>query len=74
MSDIYVVLSGWGDGFEQVSLRVLVNPAIGWMWVGGLIFFLGVLIVFWPGAVPRLTAADRGSGGKTLAWQAWHGA
>lgn len=73
LSDVYVVLSGWGDGFEQVSLRVLVNPAIGWMWVGGLVFFLGVLIVFWPGAVPRLAAAARESGDKSLAWQAWRG-
>ena len=74
LSDLYVVLSGWGDGFEQVSLRVLINPAIGWMWIGGTVFFLGVLIVFWPGAVPRLASAGRAARGKSLDWQAWPGA
>ncbi len=74
LSDLYVVLSGWGDDFEQVSLRALINPAIGWMWIGGLVFFGGVLVVFWPGAAPRLSESARRAGGRTLAWQAWHGA
>ena len=73
LSDLYVVLSGWGDGFEQVSLRVLVNPAIGWMWIGGVVFFGGVLVVFWPGAAPRLSEAAGRSGRRSLAWQAWRG-
>ncbi len=70
LTDLYVILSGWGDQFETVSLRVLVNPAIGWMWIGGLAFLLGVLVVFWPGAAASLGSSARQARRSTLAWQA----
>ena len=69
LDDLYVVLAGWDESFDNVSLRVLVNPAIGWMWVGGLIFLLAVLIVFWPGAAPSLAEPGRRGRELRLEWQ-----
>lgn len=48
MEDVYVVLAGWGNGGETASFKVFVNPLMSWMWVGGLVMMLGVLISAWP--------------------------
>jgi cytochrome c-type biogenesis protein CcmF len=43
MADVYVVLAGTnGDG--SASFRVLVNPLVSWIWVGGAIIILGVVL------------------------------
>ena len=31
------------------TFKVLVNPLVNWIWVGGGVLILGGLIVFWPG-------------------------
>jgi cytochrome c-type biogenesis protein CcmF len=43
IADVYVVLVGTnGDG--SASFRVFVNPLVGWIWAGGAIVILGVLL------------------------------
>jgi cytochrome c-type biogenesis protein CcmF len=43
MADVYVVLAGTNsDG--SASFRVLVNPLVSWIWVGGAIIILGVVL------------------------------
>jgi cytochrome c-type biogenesis protein CcmF len=45
--DLYVILSEWaGDG--RVTLRVLVHPMVSWLWAGGFVLVLGVLVASWP--------------------------
>lgn len=44
--DLYVILAGWNK--EGAVFKVLVNPLVSWIWLGGGIFLLGGLIVFWP--------------------------
>lgn len=53
--DLYVLLTGWEDG--AASLRVLVNPFVIFIWVGGAAFLLGTLVAGWPIAVARPTPA-----------------
>jgi cytochrome c-type biogenesis protein CcmF len=57
--DLYVILAGVDDpnGFVSgrverplVTLRVLVNPLVSWIWLGGLVMAVGTLIAFWPAA------------------------
>ena len=48
IEDVYVVLAGWDSGGETASFKVFVNPLMSWMWVGGLVMMLGVLISAWP--------------------------
>ena len=47
VEDIYVILADW-DISHTAAFRVLVNPLIMWIWIGGGILFLGGLICFWP--------------------------
>jgi cytochrome c-type biogenesis protein CcmF len=43
LADVYVVLAGAGDG-GTASFRVFVNPLVSWIWAGGAIIILGVLL------------------------------
>ena len=43
LADLYVVLAGTNaDG--SASFRVLVNPLVTWIWAGGIVLILGVLL------------------------------
>jgi len=48
--DLFVSLSwtSFEPGDESATFRVLVNPLIVWMWVGGGFLLLGGLVAFWP--------------------------
>ena len=51
--DLYLVLFWWSeDGFA--SVKVIVNPLINFLWLGGLVFLAGGVVAFWPlaGLVP----------------------
>jgi len=47
LEDLYVILAGW-DEDGTASFKILVNPLVSWIWIGGGIFLLGGLIAFWP--------------------------
>jgi len=43
VADVYVVLAGTNsDG--SASFRVIVNPLVSWIWAGGVIIILGVVL------------------------------
>jgi cytochrome c-type biogenesis protein CcmF len=43
IADVYVVLAGTnGDG--SASFRIFINPLVSWIWAGGVIIILGVLL------------------------------
>jgi len=55
--DLYLIMAGIDDanGFLQgtnpqplTTFRVLVNPLVPWIWLGGLIMAIGTLIALWP--------------------------
>ena len=47
IEDLYVILVGWNED-GTTAFKVLVNPLVNWIWVGGGVLFLGGLIAFWP--------------------------
>ncbi len=47
VEDLYVILIGW-DEDDTTAFKVLVNPLVKWIWIGGGILALGGLIAFWP--------------------------
>ncbi|HLW47644.1 MAG TPA: cytochrome c-type biogenesis CcmF C-terminal domain-containing protein [bacterium] len=58
--DLYITLVGWtpesgsGDaGGARVTLRLLVNPLVMWMWAGGLVLSVGAIVAMLPEARPR---------------------
>jgi cytochrome c-type biogenesis protein CcmF len=47
LEDLYVILIGW-DEDGTTAFKVLVNPLVNWIWIGGIVFIVGGLIAFWP--------------------------
>lgn len=46
--DLYVNLMAFDEQGEHVTLRVLVEPLVIWIWIGGGIIAVGALISMWP--------------------------
>ncbi|MBI2865455.1 MAG: heme lyase CcmF/NrfE family subunit [Chloroflexi bacterium] len=47
--DLYVILEDVSED-GSASLKVLINPLVVWLWIGGAVLLLGTLIAFWPDA------------------------
>ncbi|MFC1988352.1 heme lyase CcmF/NrfE family subunit [Chloroflexota bacterium] len=47
LEDLYVILLGW-DEDGTTAFKVLVNPLVSWIWIGGGVLLLGGLFVLWP--------------------------
>lgn len=47
MEDVYVILAGW-DKDQTASFKVLVNPLVVWIWIGGAVMLFGTAIALWP--------------------------
>ena len=43
IADVYVVLAGIDDN-GSASFRIFVNPLVAWIWSGGAIIILGVIL------------------------------
>jgi cytochrome c-type biogenesis protein CcmF len=50
--DVYIVL-GALDESGQARISMFVNPLVAWLWVAGLIIFLGGLTAAWPASRRR---------------------
>jgi cytochrome c-type biogenesis protein CcmF len=48
IEDVYVVLNGWEDNGATATFTMYINPLTLWMWVGGVLLVLGVLVAIWP--------------------------
>lgn len=48
LEDLYVVLSGWDADTGVVSLKLVVNPLVNWIWAGFLMLAIGTAIAFSP--------------------------
>ncbi len=63
LEDLYVILIDW-DEDGTTAFKVLVNPLVNWIWIGGGVFLLGGLIAFWPEQrrlpTPRKTKKKKG--------------
>jgi cytochrome c-type biogenesis protein CcmF len=47
--DLYLILAGFEES-GLASLRVLINPLVLWLWVGGIMLMLGGVMAWWPGS------------------------
>jgi cytochrome c-type biogenesis protein CcmF len=48
VQDLYVILENWQSNGASADFKVLVNPLVMWIWIGGGVFVLGGLVAFWP--------------------------
>jgi cytochrome c-type biogenesis protein CcmF len=44
--DLYVILAGYDD--KHATFKILVNPLVIWLWIGGLFMAFGTVIVMLP--------------------------
>lgn len=74
--DLYLILAGVEDinGVLQgtnerpfATFRVLVNPLVPWIWLGGAIMAVGTLIALWPGGGAPQVPAPRPAGQRPAA-------
>jgi len=49
--DVYLALQALPEeGSDEVLLRVVVQPLIIWLWIGGTVMALGTVLSAWPGS------------------------
>jgi cytochrome c-type biogenesis protein CcmF len=54
--DVYLALQALPEeGSDEVLLRVVIQPLILWLWVGGAVMALGTILSAWPGSRRRPT-------------------
>ena len=44
--DLYAILAGYDE--ETASFKILVNPLVVWLWIGGGVLIAGGVVVMWP--------------------------
>lgn len=59
--DLYLILNSW-DNQQKAGLKLVINPLITWIWVGGYVLVLGAIIAFWPDAKGKRQDATRLAG------------
>ncbi len=47
--EVYVLLIDW-EPINQAgtTFKIFVNPLINWMWIGSLLFLVGIIVAAWP--------------------------
>jgi cytochrome c-type biogenesis protein CcmF len=50
--DLYVAVAGISSDGGAVTLRVLLNPLMIWLWIGGVVLRLGTAVALWPEPSP----------------------
>ncbi len=57
--DLYVVLAGRDPATGKAVIQVFINPLVEWVWIGGLVVFLGTLLALVPSSVEKEMAEIR---------------
>ena len=46
--DIYSVFSSYDPEKNEAYFKIMINPLVNWVWIGGIMIVLGSLFAFWP--------------------------
>ncbi len=46
--DVYSVFSGVDTEQETAFLKIMINPLVRWVWIGGYILVFGTMVALWP--------------------------
>jgi len=79
--DVYLSVLAFTDGGDSVRLRVVIEPLVTWLWIGGSVLVFGAVLAAWPGrrrvpteavsapvpGPPRVTAEPAGTTGPAAA-------
>ncbi|MBT3712014.1 MAG: hypothetical protein HOG15_01525, partial [Anaerolineae bacterium] len=48
VDDVYVILVNWeGITAESTPFKLYHNPLVKWVWIGGYVFILGIVVAAW---------------------------
>jgi len=56
--DLYMILGGVERDGSAATLKIMVNPMVMWIWIGGIIITMGTLITVIPSRSARTTGAQ----------------
>ena len=68
--DLYVLLVDWQPiSSSGATFKIYVNPLVNWLWLGSLLFLVGIVIAAWPDREPERVAvrADKRVGQASAA-------
>jgi cytochrome c-type biogenesis protein CcmF len=51
--DIYVILNRVNSASMVGTFRIIVRPFVVWIWIGGMVMFLGAVVCLWPASRKR---------------------
>jgi cytochrome c-type biogenesis protein CcmF len=55
--DLYILLVNWEPASATgATFKIYVNPLVNWLWVGSLVFLIGIVIAAWPDKDPERVA------------------
>ncbi len=57
--DLYLVLGGVSNDGSSATVRVVIDPLINFLWLGGLVFIAGGVVSLWPASAPAVGLAER---------------
>jgi cytochrome c-type biogenesis protein CcmF len=64
--DLYVVVAGQDPDSGKAVVEVFLNPLVAWVWIGGVVVFLGTLLAMVPSRVEREMAEIRQQRDETV--------
>jgi cytochrome c-type biogenesis protein CcmF len=59
--ELYVLLIDW-EPISQAgtTFKIFVNPLVNWLWLGSLLFLVGIVVAAWPDRDPEpVTVQER---------------
>ena len=55
--DLYILLVDWQPiSSTSATFKIYVNPLVNWLWLGSLLFLVGIVIAAWPDREPERVA------------------
>jgi len=59
--ELYVLLINW-EPISQAgtTFKIFVNPLVNWLWLGSLLFLVGIIVAAWPDKDPELVTVQEG--------------
>lgn len=60
--ELYVLLINW-EPISQAgtTFKIFVNPLVNWLWMGSLLFLVGILVAAWPDRDPEPVTVQEGN-------------
>jgi len=46
--DIYSIFSSYDPQKNEAYFKIMINPLVNWVWIGGIVIIFGALFAFWP--------------------------